>query len=91
MRINIIALSVAAALFWGAAILIVASANLIWPSYGGAFLELAASVYPGYDPGPGIGSVITGTVYGFVDGAIAGAVFGWLYNFISQCGCLDQT
>ena len=91
MRINVIALSITAALLWGTAIFIVASANSIWPSYGGAFLELAASVYPGYDPGSGIGSVITGTLYGFVDGAIAGAVFGWLYNFISQCGCFDQT
>jgi hypothetical protein len=90
MRINVIALSVTAALLWGAAILIVASANLIWPGYGGAFLELVASVYPGYDPGPGIGSIITGTLYGLVDGAIAGAVVGWLYNFISRCSCFDQ-
>jgi hypothetical protein len=91
MRINVFALSATAALFWGAAILIVASANLIWPSYGGAFLELAASIYPGYDPGPSIVSIITGTLYGLVDGAIAGAVFGWIYNFLSQCGCSDQT
>ena len=90
MRINVIALSVTAALFWGAAIFIVACANWIWPSYGGAFLELAASIYPGYDPGPGIGPIITGTLYGLVDGAIAGAVFGWLYNFLSRCGCSDQ-
>jgi len=90
MRINVIALSVTAALFWGAAIFIVACANWIWPSYGDAFLALAASIYPGYDPGPGIGSIITGTLYGLVDGAIAGAVFGWLYNFLSRCGCSDQ-
>ncbi len=90
MRINVIALSITVALFWSAAILIVASANLIWPSYGGAFLELAASIYPGYDPGAGIASIITGTLYGLVDGAVAGAVFGWLYNFISRCSCFDQ-
>ena len=84
MRINVIALSVAAGLLWGAAIFIVASANSIWPSYGGAFLELAASIYSGYDPGPGIGSIIIGTLYGLVDGAIGGAIFGWLYNFLSR-------
>ena len=84
MRFNVIALSATAALFWGAAILIVASANLIWPPYGRAFLELAASIYPGYHPSPAIGSVITGTLYGLVDGAIAGAIFGWLYNFLSR-------
>jgi len=84
MRINVIALSVTAGLFWGAAILIVASAHSIWPSYGGAFLDLASSVYSGYDPAPAIGSIIIGTLYGLVDGAIAGAVFGWLYNFLSR-------
>lgn len=84
MRINVIALSVTAALFWGAAILIVAVANSIFSNYGLAFLELAASIYPGYQPTPSIGSVVTGTLYGLVDGAIAGAVFGWLYNFLSR-------
>ena len=84
MRINVIALSVTAGLFCGAAILIVAFAHSIWPSYGGAFLELASSIYSGYDPGPGIGSIIIGTLYGLVDGAIGGAIFGWLYNFLSR-------
>jgi len=84
MRINVIALSATAALFWGAAILVVAAANLIWPTYGGAFLELASSIYPGYRPGPAIGSIITGTLYGLVDGGIAGAIFGWVYNFLSR-------
>ncbi len=84
MRLNVIALSITSGLLWGAAILIVASAHSIWPSYGGAFLELASSAYTGYDPGPGIGSIITGTLYGLVDGAIAGAIFGWLYNFFAR-------
>jgi hypothetical protein len=84
MRFNVIALSATAGLFWGGAILVVACANLIWPPYGGAFLELAASIYPGYVPRPAVGSVITGTLYGLVDGAIAGAVLGWLYNFLSR-------
>ena len=84
MRFNVIALSAAAGLIWGAAILIVACANLIWPTYGRAFLELAASVYPGYHPGNAIGSVITGALYGLVDGAIGGAIFGWLYNILSR-------
>jgi len=84
MKINVIALALTAGLFWGASILVVGSANLIWPGYGRDFLELAASIYPGYHPGPAIGSVITGTLYGLVDGAIAGAVFGWLYNVLSR-------
>jgi len=84
MRFNIIALSLASGLLWGAAILVVASANSIWPSYGVAFLELASSIYSGYDPGPGLGPIIIGTLYGFVDGAIGGAIFGLLYNYLSR-------
>jgi len=84
MKINVIALALTAGLFWGASILVVGSASLIWPGYGRDFLELAASIYPGYHPGPAFGSVVTGTLYGLVDGAIAGAVFGWLYNLLSR-------
>jgi hypothetical protein len=84
MRLNIKALSFAAGLFWGVAMLIVASANLIWPDYGRAFLDFCASIYPGFQPGTGAGSVITGTLYALVDGAIGGAVFAWLYNLLAR-------
>lgn len=84
MRFNVTALTLTSGLFCGAAILIVASANLIWPSYGRTFLDLAASIYPGYQPGAGVDSVITGTLYGLVDGAIAGALLGWLYNLLAR-------
>jgi len=84
MRLDVTALTLTVGLFWGVAILIVGLANLIWPGYGRAFLDVAASIYPGYHPGSGVGSVITGTLYGLVDGAIAGAVFGWLYNLLAH-------
>jgi len=84
MRLDVTALALTVGVFCGAAVLIVASANLIWPSYGRTFLDLAASVYPGYHPSSGIGSVITGTLYAFADGAIGGAVFGWLYNLLAN-------
>ena len=83
MKFDIKSLALTAGLFWGAAILIVALANLIWPPYGRAFLDLSASIYPGYRPGTGFGSVITGTLYALVDGAICGALFAWLYNLLS--------
>ncbi|MDH3309587.1 MAG: hypothetical protein OEM95_02715 [Gammaproteobacteria bacterium] len=83
MRFNLTALSVTAGLIWGGAILLVALANLVWPSYGRAFLELVASLYPGYGAGNTLGQAIVGTLYGGVDGAIAGFLFGWLYNFLS--------
>jgi hypothetical protein len=84
MRFSVTALALTAGVFWGAAILVVALANLIWPGYGRAFLDLAASIYPGYRPGSGLGSVIAGALYGLVDGAVAGAVFAWLYNLVAR-------
>ncbi len=80
MRLNTTAFALTAGIIWGGAVLLVAAANLIWPGYGRAFLDLAASIYPGYQPGTGVGSVITGALYGLVDGTIGGAVFAWLYN-----------
>jgi len=84
MKLDVRALAITGGLFWGAAILLVALSNLIWPGYGRAFLELAASIYPGYRPGSGIGSVVTATLYGLVDGAIAAALFAWLYNLFAK-------
>ena len=84
MRFHVTALAITAGLFWGGAILLVGAANAVWPSYGLAFLNLAASVYPGYHPGAGMGSVITGTFYGVVDGAIGGAILAWIYNFVAD-------
>ena len=82
MRLNIKAFTLTSAIFWAATIFITGVANLIWSNYGVAFLQLVASVYPGYDASCTIGSVIVGTLYGVVDGAIAGLVFAWLYNLL---------
>ena len=82
MKFNITALAIAAGVFWGAAMLLVSLANFMWPGYGIAFLDVISSVYPGYQAGNGIGSVVVGTLYAAVDGVIAGAIFAWLYNKI---------
>lgn len=84
MRLNVIALGLAAGLLWAGAILLVALANLIWPGYGAAFLELVASIYPGYHPGTGVGSAILAAIYGLIDGIIGGVIFAWLYNAFSR-------
>ena len=70
MRLNIIAFAATCALLWAGAILVVTTAALVWPDYGRTFLELVSSIYPGYHPGPSIGSVVTGTLYGLVDGPL---------------------
>lgn len=84
MKFNILALSLACGIVWGLTILLVASANLIWPAYGRVLLDLLASVYPGYHPGSGASSVLVGTLYGLVDGAIGGALFAWIYNLVAD-------
>jgi hypothetical protein len=84
MKFNTLALGLTAGLIWGGAILVVGIANLIWPGYGQAFLNLLASIYPGYHPGSSFGSVIAGTIYGLVDGGIGGVIFGWLYNLLAS-------
>lgn len=80
MRLDTRALVIAGALLWGGAMLLVGLAQLAWPDYGTAFLELMASVYPGYGGPGGLGAVVVGTLYGALDGGLAGLVGGWLYN-----------
>lgn len=84
MKLDIKGMAIAVALVWSAAILVVGIANLIWPNYGQAFLELVASIYPGYTAGASVGQLILGTLYGLVDGAVGGAVIAWLYNLFAR-------
>lgn len=80
MQLNLKALALTAGILWGAAIFLTGIVNLIWAGYGAAFLQVMASLYPGYHAVPSFGAVVIGTVYALVDGAIAGLVFAWLYN-----------
>jgi len=87
MRLNVFAFALAAGLLWSGAILMVAVSNQVWPGYGVGFLDLTASIYPGYQPASGPASVLVGTLYGLLDGTIAGAIFAWLYNLLARCCC----
>ena len=80
MRFSIKSLAITAAILWGGSILFAGIANLIWPSYAVAFLQVVESIYPGYHTGQGFGSVVVGTLYAIVDGAVGGLLFGWIYN-----------
>ena len=80
MKFSVKGLAVAGGLGWGGSVLLVGLLNLVWPSYGVAFLELASSIYPGYESMSGFGGVIVGTIYALVDGAVMGVIFAWLYN-----------
>lgn len=84
MKLSIKRFAFTCSIFWGLAIFIVSSANMLWPDYGNVFLALVASVYPGYEAMQGISSIIIGTLYALVDAAIGGAIFAWLYNFLPE-------
>jgi len=80
MKLNVRSMAIALGLLWGCAIFLISSANLIWSGYGQAFLEVMASVYPGYTGAAGFGDVIIATLSGLLDGALGGAILAWLYN-----------
>ena len=80
MKLSIKGLGIAGALVWGGAIFLIGLGNLISDTYGVAFLEVIASVYPGFKLQGTFGSVIVGTLYGALDGAIGGFVLAWVYN-----------
>jgi hypothetical protein len=84
MQLDIKAITTTCALLWGGATLLVGIANIAFPGYGLAFLDLLASVYPGYEVTATGGSVFVLTLYGIVDGALGGLVFAWLYNALRR-------
>ncbi|MBI4525861.1 MAG: hypothetical protein HY695_18855 [Deltaproteobacteria bacterium] len=84
MKLSVKGLTYAAAIVWGLGFLFVGVVNWLWPPYGGAFLEVMASIYPGYRPMVALGNVIVGTLYAVLDGAIAGALFAWIYNSFAR-------
>jgi len=80
MKLSLRALMLTVALLWGGAVLFCGLLNLIWPAYGVAFLQMVASIYPGYHATRSLGRVVVGTLYALLDGAVCGLLFAWLYN-----------
>ncbi len=84
MKFNIKALALTSAILWGACVLLMGVANLIWSGYGHDFLQMLSSCYPGYNAARSIGEVIVVTLYAIVDGLVGGAIVGWLYNALAK-------
>jgi hypothetical protein len=84
MKVNTKALGCTVALLWGGIVLLVGLGNLAFPGYGSAFLEVVASIYPGYQATASIGELIVGVLYALVDGFIGGLIAGWLYNLFAR-------
>ncbi len=80
MKLNLKALALSLAVLWGLGFFLVGLANLIWSGYAAAFLNLLASVYPGYHAAGTFGDLIVGTLYAILDGGLGGLIFGWFYN-----------
>ncbi|MFQ5747235.1 MAG: hypothetical protein ACE5HF_08470 [Gemmatimonadota bacterium] len=85
MKLCVKSFALAGAILWALAVFVTGLAQQANPDYGLAFLEMSASIYPGYEIG-GFGSVIVGTLYAVVDGAVCGALFAWLYNRCASAG-----
>jgi len=84
MRLSIKAMAIAGGLLWGGGILFVGFLNLIFPSYGTSFIQMASSVYPWFRDTRSIANVLIGTIDGLIDGGVAGLLLAWLYN--AFCG-----
>lgn len=58
MRVSLKAITLSSAILWGGAMLFVGLIHMAAPSYGGDFLRLMSSVYPGADTAPTLGRVL---------------------------------
>ena len=80
MKLSIKSMIIAGALFKAVVFVFVSLLNLVLRPYGGAYLAMLMSLFPGYDPLSLPLGIIVGTLYSLVAGALAGLLFGWLYN-----------
>ena len=83
MRLNVKAFTVTSGVFWALSFLMVSITNLVWSGYGTAFLQVVASIYPGYHAEACVRDIVAGTLYALVDGAIAGLIFASIYNLVA--------
>lgn len=80
MRLSMMRMAIAGGLVWCSGILFVGLIHLAVPSYGVAFLDMVASVYPWFHGARSFGDAVIGAVDGLIDGAVAGFLFACLYN-----------
>lgn len=84
MKLSLKSMVIAGALFKAICFLFISLLNVVLRPYGGAYLAMLMSLYPGYDPLSGPLGIIVGTFYSLIAGALAGLLFGWLYNFFAE-------
>jgi hypothetical protein len=84
MKLSLKSMVIAGALFKTICFLFISLMNLVLRPYGGAYLAMLMSLYPGYDPVSVPIGMIVGTFYSLLAGGLAGLLFGWLYNFFAE-------
>ena len=89
MKLAIRPLAITCAILGGVTALLCGLANMWWPPYAQAALQVLASLYPGYTPDGSFGSVLNLTLYATVDSAVCGLVFALLYNLVVR-ECKDK-
>lgn len=86
MKLNVLHFGFTVGIIWALLVLSVGVTNLLFPSYGLAFLKIIDSIYPGYHLGKwGFGGVIVATLYAAIDGFVVGVIFAWVYNLFGKC------
>ena len=86
MKFNIAAAAIACGIGFAIALGIAGGLNMYFEGYGEPFLEMVASIYPGYKATGTVGDLLTGCFYAAVDGIIAGGGLALLYNLALCCG-----
>ena len=79
-KIQPVAFGVAIGVIW--AIYIFCAGITAMFGWGGALVQVMASLYIGYDAS--ILGAIIGAIWAFVDGLVAGAVIAWIYNVVAK-------
>lgn len=86
MKLSLKSMILAGAAFKLIVFIVISLLNLLLRPFGGAYLIMLASLYPGYDPVNWPIALMVGSFYSLIAGALAGLLFGWLYNLFRPRG-----
>lgn len=85
-QLNWRAVSLTLGVVWSLYLLIISMIAIVSDGYGHNVAEFITTVYIGYSL-DWLG-ILTGMAYAFLDGSIFGLIFSFIYNKVSQCGCI---
>lgn len=81
-KLSVCNFGMALALTWGLSLFLVSLLNM-WFNIGGEFIEVAQSLYSGYNNS--FWGACIGFIWGFVDGFVGGALIAFFYNMCRCC------